>query len=184
MSRIRLLPLGSADRDMVAALRPALEADFDVVAEVGEIDLDLDQFLDPRRLQYNSTALITHLNGRYVSIGGMRGDSPSLLAVVDEDLFIPILTYVFGEAQLGGRVAVVSYHRLQNERYGLPRDQGRLFERLHKEAVHELGHVFGLLHCPARECAMHISTYVEDIDMKLAALCPSCHQQLATLARA
>ncbi len=184
MSRIRLLPLGSADRDMVAALRPALEADFDAAAEVVEIEVDLDHFLDPRRLQYNSTALISHLHGRYASIAGERGDSPSLLAVVEEDLFIPILTYVFGEAQLGGRVAVVSYHRLQNERYGLPRDQGRLFERLHKEAVHELGHVFGLLHCPARECAMHISTYVEDIDMKPAALCSTCRRQLAALTRA
>jgi archaemetzincin len=103
--------------------------------------------------------------------------------VVDEDLFIPILTYVFGEAQLNGRVAVISSHRLLNERYGLPADPGLAFDRLLKEAVHELGHVFGLLHCQDRECAMHISTYVEDIDLKSAALCTPCRRQLAARVR-
>ena len=87
------------------------------------------------------------------------------------DLFIPILTYVFGEAQLDGIGAVVSLHRLNNQFYGLPEDTGLMHDRLLKEAVHELGHTFGLLHCFQPGCVLNASTYVEDIDQKSRELC-------------
>jgi archaemetzincin len=47
---------------------------------------------------------------------------------------------------LGGTAAVVSSHRLANEFYGLPKDARRFHERTAKEVVHELGHLFGLVH--------------------------------------
>jgi archaemetzincin len=103
-----------------------------------------------------------------------------VLAVASLDLFIPILTYVFGEAELGGRVSLVSYHRLAPERYGLPRNRPLLLDRTWKEAVHELGHAFGLIHCPIQQCVMHSSSYVEDIDLKGGHFCTSCRQGLLT----
>jgi archaemetzincin len=101
-----------------------------------------------------------------------------ILAVTSVDLFIPVLTYVFGEAQLGGPAAVVSTNRLRSEKYGLPPDPETLISRLEKEAVHELGHTFGLFHCSEPACVMHASTYVEEIDPKEASFCATCLQAL------
>ena len=97
-----------------------------------------------------------------------------MIGVTAADLFVPVLTYVFGEAQLGGRAAVVSTHRLRPEAYGLPADDDLLTARAEKEALHELGHTYGLLHCPAPDCVMRASTYAEEIDLKPAALCERC----------
>lgn len=170
MSRIQLLPLGNADRDLVTGLVAPLQASLLVPVEVRRASIDLEQFYDESRGQYNSTSLIDVLQQNHTP--------PKVLAVVGEDLFIPILTYVFGEAELGGHAAVVSYHRLQNERYGLPPDSVLLFKRVYKESLHELGHVFGLIHCLSQDCVMHTSTYVEDIDIKGDAFCPDCRTHL------
>jgi archaemetzincin len=101
--------------------------------------------------------------------------------VLEEDLFIPILTFVFGEAELGGSVAVMSYHRLQNELYGLPPDRDLLAARTAKEALHELGHAYGLVHCPDIDCVMHTSTDVEAVDLKGTDFCSTCRGTLHTL---
>jgi archaemetzincin len=98
--------------------------------------------------------------------------------VVDEDLYIPVLTFVFGEAQLDGSAAIVSTHRLKNQYYGLQKDDTLLYIRLEKEIVHELGHTFGMYHCRDYECVMKSSTYVEEIDLKKATPCPVCAQFL------
>ena len=95
---------------------------------------------------------------------------------MDVDLFIPILTFVFGEAQLQGIGSVVSTHRLHNRFYGLPEDRELTTDRLLKEAVHELGHTYGLIHCSQQRCVMNASTYVENIDQKPAELCPVCQK--------
>src|SRR2546425_5768844 len=97
-----------------------------------------------------------------------------LLGVTGLDLYIPILTFVFGEAQLGGPCAVVSAHRLRQEFYGLPPNKELLRQRLRKEAVHELGHTFDLTHCDDYRCAMAPSHAVEWIDLKESTLCATC----------
>ena len=105
-------------------------------------------------------------------------DALKLLAVTGRDLFIPVLTFVFGQAQLGGRVAVVSLARLRQEFYGLAPNREILLERAVKEALHETGHTFGLVHCADRSCAMSLATNVRQIDVKQAAFCASCAAQL------
>ena len=94
------------------------------------------------------------------------------------DLFIPILTYVFGEAQLGGKACIVSTHRLTE---GLLADDpdGVFSRRLVKEAVHELGHTFKLRHCPERTCIMHYCRGIQDVDRKSERLCRYCRTLLA-----
>lgn len=170
MSPIHLLSLGNADPRIIEGLRQPLHDVFDVPVEVMEKRLDIEEFYDDARGQYNSTSILHRLRDE---------NSPSkLLAILNGDLYIPILTYVFGEAELGGNAAVISYHRLQNERYGLPPDPLLLMRRIRKEAVHELGHAFGLRHCLSLECVMHTSTYVGDIDLKGEHFCPDCHAQL------
>jgi archaemetzincin len=107
------------------------------------------------------------------------GDTPGkVLGVTSLDLFVPVLTFVFGEAQLNGTAALVSTFRLNETFYGFPPNEALLEERLIKEAVHELGHTFGLIHCRDFACVMHSSTSVEEIDVKGKEFCGSCRKIL------
>lgn len=129
---------------------------------------DPEEAFDAVRSQYNSRLLL----------GRLRQHAPfvanRVLGVAGVDLFIPVLTYVFGEAELLGRAAVVSTFRLDSELYGLPKDPTLMFARLVKESVHEIGHTFGLVHCGRDDCVMHSSTYVEGIDLKNERFCDRC----------
>ena len=172
---ITLVPLGHADRALVEGLRSPLQRVFQTSVTIQEVRFDLSSFYNESRAQFNSTQILQSLQAIYAPPDG-KG---KLLAVVPHDLFIPILTYVFGEAELGGDVAVVSYYRFQNELYGLPKNKALLTERLRKEAVHELGHAHGLIHCSDQQCVMHTSTYAEDIDLKSTDFCTDCTRSLA-----
>lgn len=122
---------------------------------------------DPSRDQYNSRRLLELLRDRCPAAERVVGIAPF-------DLFLPVLTFVFGEAQLDGRAAVVSTLRLDNRFYGLPFDARRLHTRLVTEVVHELGHTYGLRHCGTPRCVMNRSTYVEEIDLKDDRFCFRC----------
>jgi archaemetzincin len=153
-------------------LRDQLEARFRRKVNVSQCDFDCRPFLDLRRNQYSSSAIIERLEK------DLATPDSRVLAVTGFDLYIPILTFVFGEARLNGKCAVVSSYRLDNKFYGLPDSPALLRERLIKEAVHELGHTFGLFHCHNQECVMKSSTYVEEIDFKSSRFCDKCSDQL------
>jgi archaemetzincin len=121
---------------------------------------------DPRRGQHSSTAILKWLVAR-------NPPAHRTLAVTDADLFIPVLTFVYGEAQLGGLAAVVSTARLLVDQGG--RLGGALaVDRIVKECVHELGHTFGLLHCDTPGCVMTRSVNVIEVDAKSMTLCGPC----------
>jgi archaemetzincin len=128
---------------------------------------------DARRGQHSSTRILAWLQDRHE--GAHR-----VLGVTDADLFIPILTFVFGEAQLGGRAAVVSTARLGDTPL-IPGEAARIALRLQKEAVHELGHTFGLLHCADARCAMARSPSLRHVDAKSTALCRACRARTREL---
>jgi archaemetzincin len=125
---------------------------------------------DPKRRQHASGKVLAWL----LQAGPPAG---KVLGLTDQDLFIPILTYVFGEAQLGGRVAVASTARLRED-IGLHGER-RFVERVVKEAVHEVGHAFGLVHCHVPRCVMTRAAGVRDVDEKSVELCPRCRRRLA-----
>ncbi len=127
------------------------------------------QAFDPRRRQHASGVILKWL----LEQGPPEG---KVLGVTDRDLFIPILTYVFGEAQLGGRAALVSIARLVED-VELVGPQ-LLVERLAKEAVHEVGHAFGLVHCDTARCVMGRSPAVVEVDGKSSELCAGCRARL------
>jgi archaemetzincin len=87
---------------------------------------------------------------------------------------MPVLTFVFGEAQLGGRAAIVSTARLVPPNNSPARGGGLLLARLTKEVVHELGHSFGLVHCDRSHCAMSRSSSLLEVDAKGGGLCYAC----------
>ena len=149
-----------------------LESTFSTRVLMENTRLDLSLAYDPLRRQTNSTALLAQV------LAGPKDASGKKIAIVDVDLFIPILTFVFGEAQLKGTAAIVSTHRLADQYYGLPRNDELMIVRLQKELVHELGHTYGLYHCHYFECVMRTSVSVEEIDLKSVRLCPKCSEAL------
>ena len=154
--------------DLAAGLAPV----FRMPCQVRPERLDVAFARDRQRNQYHSTAILQAMLP--VTEPGAR-----LLAVTSLDLYVPVLTFVFGEAQLSGRCAVVSLHRLREEFYGLPAREDLMRERLVKEAVHELGHTFGLRHCDDWRCVMTSSHGVERLDVKGAEFCSTCEQVVA-----
>ncbi len=161
---------GSRSR-LLGPLTSELSAVFGWQVETHAPNFDPEMAYDASRGQYDSRLLMAQLLRHHPAPG-------KVLAVTDADLFIPVLTFVFGEAQLNGRVALVSSHRLAPERYGLPADQALLQARLAKEAIHELGHTLGLLHCSDGGCVMASSPEVTGVDLKTARFCRSCSAAL------
>jgi archaemetzincin len=172
MSYIYLVPIHLHSPGCLEELTRCVERAFGIRTKCSTFNIDLPGTFDPLRKQYNSSLILRQL------IAAPPVDAYKILGITAVDLFIPILTYVFGEAQLDGIGAVVSLHRLKNQFYGLPEDEGLMHDRLLKEAVHELGHTFGLLHCFQPGCVLNASTYVEDIDQKSRELCSSCQEAI------
>jgi archaemetzincin len=156
---------GEAPAGLIATVREHLASELRLPVERGFEPERPATAWDPRRRQHESGSILKWLGSRHAG-------AAKVLGLTDVDLFIPILTFVFGEAQLGGRAAVVSIARLA------PADGSRggrlLGERLRKEALHELGHAFGLVHCGNPGCVMGRSPGVAEIDGKGAAFCTEC----------
>lgn len=172
MSYIYIVPIELEDRSYLETLERFVFDTFHLRTKKKEFKINLKDAFDPNRVQYNSSLILRQL------ITNPPPDAEKILGVLDVDLFIPILTFVFGEAQLNGIGATVSTRRLHNRFYGLPENVEATTNRLLKEAVHELGHTFGLIHCSQQKCVMNSSTYVENIDQKPAELCPLCQKNI------
>lgn len=142
--------------------------EFNCEVNIKEIRRDLSEFFDPVRRQYNGDKLLREIYLMDIP------EATKVIGLFNIDIFIPILTYIFGQAQLGGRAAIASHYRLSNERYGMQPDNDLLLARFKKEVIHELGHTLGLIHCYTSSCVMRSSTYVEDIDLKELQLCEKC----------
>jgi archaemetzincin len=149
----------------------AIENDFGLPVRGHVVDIAPERFYDPKRGQYLSTSILKEL------LYNLSPDAVKAVGIVSFDLFIPVLTFVFGEAQLDGKVAVVSTARLDQSFYGLPANQPLLQRRLIKEIKHELGHTFGLLHCPQKPCVMSLATTVADVDRKSLTFCDVCKDE-------
>jgi archaemetzincin len=127
---------------------------------------------DAKRQQYQSVEIM-----KLLARSAPR-DASRVLGVTDVDLAIPMLSFLFGQAQFNGPVAIVSLCRLHQEFYGLPAQEKLLRERTVKETLHELGHTFGLVHCSDPNCAMSLATHIELVDSKSEKYCARCGSQL------
>lgn len=127
---------------------------------------------DAKRGQYQSVEIMKML------VQSAPRNAARVLGVTDVDLAIPMLSFLFGQAQFEGPVAVVSLCRLHQEFYGLPAQESLLRERTVKEVLHELGHTFGLVHCSDSSCAMSLATHIQLVDSKAEKYCARCGMQL------
>ena len=168
MDALHIVPVGSGVRiEMLDSLAAALAQRLHVSCHVRVSEMDAAFAYSEKRNQYWSTAILKRL---------VEECPPgvNILGVCEADLFVPVLTFVFGEAQVGGKAAVVSAHRLRNDFYGLPADDAVLSGRLLKEAMHEIGHNLGLKHCADWRCVMPSSHAVEKLDVKGDSFCTAC----------
>ncbi len=130
-----------------------------------------DYAYDGRRGQYLADAILARL--RTLGLLAERW-----LGIVDVDLYTPGLNFVFGQAAMGGPAAVIALPRLRQGFYGRPEDKALFHQRALKEAVHELGHTYGLGHCPDPTCVMHFSNSLPDTDRKGDSFCQRCKDEI------
>ena len=175
MTPIYLIPIANGRLDptleALEDLGAALAGIFRMPCQIRPEILDPAFAFDAARRQYCSTAILQRLDGA-------ADPRARILGVTACDLYVPVLTFVFGEGQLEGQCAVVSTARLSEEFYGLPRHDRLLRDRLLKESAHELGHTFGLRHCADWQCVMSSSHEVSRLDLKSAEFCPRCRLSL------
>jgi archaemetzincin len=164
---ILIAPIGQFDPGLIETVAKGIERVFGLNSAVSSLISDLTFAFDSKRGQYHSTPILAKLAAAAPSW------ALKVLALTTVDLFIPILTHVSGEAQLGGRACIVSFFRLNEGPSFLHVPQIHI-ERLVKEAIHELGHTFRLRHCPSPVCPMHYCRSEADVDHKSDKLCRYC----------
>lgn len=176
LRNITLVSVGYIEEVYLRSVIDTAGREFSLPVVVREGFIDISEFFDPTRRQYNGTKLLKEIDILFGS------DNTKTIGLFSIDLFIPILTYIFGQAYLNGRTGIASYYRLSNDRYGMTGNGNLVMERFQKEVIHEIGHTFGLVHCHIPDCVMRSSTYVEDIDQKKMHVCSHCRSILnATL---
>jgi len=169
---ILLINHGNFEKEFLNTIADGICREYQLPVKVKDSHLDLSEFYDPMRRQYNGNKLMTDLESWSMQ------EHVKNMGLFRIDLFNPILTFIFGQAALNGNIGVASLYRLRNEQYGMKKDDGLLLERFQKVIIHELGHMFGLVHCHFPPCVMRSSTYVEDIDQKSQQLCSKCRQEI------
>jgi archaemetzincin len=162
-------------REIQNGIVEAIKVEYGCSVLIKDYEIDMSGFYFPARRQYDANKLLKTISEIYTQ------DSPKKIALFKVDLFIPILTYIFGQAILNGDTGIASLYRLRNEHYGLEKNNSIRNERLRKVIIHEIGHMYGLIHCHNPTCVMLSSTYVEDIDQKSIHLCFKCRNMIGLI---
>lgn len=176
--KVLLQPLGLIENDLVYDISSRLNEVFklfDFAVSYKHLELPIHALNENRR-QYNSSIVLDELLRLYNR--DLFGYYQRVVGLADVDAYVLGLNFVFGEALLGGPVAAVYLTRLRPEFYGVLSDWGLFTERACKEVVHELGHTFGLRHCPDPKCVMHFSNTILDVDFKEMLFCLRCQSTL------
>ena len=164
---IVLAPIGEFEDDILAAVADMVASHFQRPCRRQALIDDIDFAWDAKRRQFHSTAVLERLTA------AIPADGFKIVALTHHDLFIPILTHVYGEAQLGGTSCIVSTRRLAGGISTVAQREIYL-TRIVKESAHELGHTFDLRHCKDPQCLMHYCRTIADVDTKLFQFCRYC----------
>ena len=169
---ILLISHGHFEKDFLEKIAKDVAHEFRYTVNIEESHIEISKFYDPTRRQYDGNKLLKEIDSISSS------EILKRIGLFRVDLFIPILTYIFGQATYKGNTGIASLYRLRNEQYGMKKDEDLLLNRFRKVVIHELGHTFGLIHCHIPSCVMRSSTYVEDIDQKSNHLCTQCRSKI------
>jgi len=170
--KILLKPIGDIDKSLLEELKDKLDKAFGCPVETAFENFNLEKAYDSRRKQYLGIKILSLLK----KSGATKGEKA--LGIVDVDLYSSGLNFIFGQADIADGTAIISLCRLRQEYYGSVPDEALFLERTTKEAIHELGHTFGLDHCSNAKCVMHFSNSLADTDWKQATFCSQCRPKL------
>ena len=172
MKTITLIPIGHVEEDVLKDLANRLEKEFPYPCTIdSRLEIPSEAF-NVERSQFLASVILNEMKSHLPS------DAVKTLGVTDVDLYVPDLNFVFGLADVHGTVAIISLSRLRQEFYGLKCDEELFRKRMAKEAIHELGHAFGLAHCQNPHCVMSFSNSLLDSDRKGEDFCANCKKQL------
>jgi len=165
---IAIVPLGKVEEDVLRVVADSLQGILRLPVDVWDaMPIPEDAFMRARN-QYNAMAIIRYLAENH------SDSSLKVLGIMQKDICNPIITYVFGEAYMGGRAAVISSARLNTTPSGELVSRERFLDRVVKVALHEIGHTFNIPHCHTGRCVMRASNNLDDLDDKLNYLCDYC----------
>ena len=159
---------GAVDEEAVAFAASCLASALGVATALVEPLPEPSCAYDATRGQYSSTLILLD------AVARRPAQVTRLLVVTEHDLFIPMLTFVFGQAQVEGPVAVMALARLRQEFYGLRSNRALLLRRVRKEALHEIAHTYGLTHCSDPSCTLSLSADIRQLDRKSGDFCAGC----------
>jgi len=161
--------LGEVPKELLEKVNEDLKSTFRMVGDISQEETIPKTAFNQFRNQYRSNQVLDFLDEKFEG---------RVLGVTKNDMYTEGLNYVFGQAKMKGRVAVVSIVRLDPSFWHQPKDEGLLEQRTTKECIHEIGHVLGLGHCNNRGCVMNFSNTIGEVDKKTKYLCNTCKLQL------
>ena len=167
--RIKIIPFEEILQSILDKIKKGLVSTFNFQVEISREEKLPAYAFNRFRNQYRSDLLLEFLEKNF------RG---RIIGITKEDLYAEGLNFVFGQAKLKGRVAILSIARLDPRFFHQPENQELFEERVEKEAIHEVGHMLGLTHCNTKGCVMNFSNTVGDVDKKTKFLCDKCRRQI------
>jgi len=171
--RILLLKIGQVDKIILVKLKKNLEwvfKDFQIKVRILPKELDLNSsYYHPKKRKYNADRIIKGMNEYLLDYDIFR-----VLGIVNEDIYSGTYNFIFGRADgIISRIALISVIRLNEIFYNRTEDNSLFEKRTLKEAIHELGHTFGLSHCQ-NHCVMQFSNSLMEADNKPIRFCKNC----------
>ena len=165
---INVVPIHLSNSALLDDILAELSSKFNCQVKLIELEINIETAFSIERKQFFSTQMLANAINLSGNING------KILLITEFDLYVPALTFVFGEAQLNGKHSIVSLCRLHEELYSGISNYKLLLDRALKEILHELGHNYGLKHCLNWDCVMHASLSIEEVDIKGDKYCKSC----------
>ena len=183
---IALVPIAIEEKDkkiifapLTSHLASIFDASITILTDPPQLADSFRALFNEQRNQLNSDKFLHYLATTIIkdNTGSYELKNTIILGICNFDAYSSGLNFVFGQASLTRGVAAIYLPRLKQEFYGIAADISIFIERVLKESTHEVGHTFGLAHCPKQSCVMHFSNSIVDADRKAKHLCNVCRNK-------